>query len=1054
MFDRYTAELIAGVPRLHGMLPVDLPKSLTEAYVRVSMARSALQDRPEELSAIAKEAIWDDLDSLAAAYETIVLSDDEIDDSVRAATAFVAATAHHGRFLARVWIEQRDSPATLNGHSVPAEVSATLLYMLADANADAAEMASQIQISDAAHQADRQLLAAIRHLGRSEFGSLRNLPVDLGLGAQPSPDIGSQAIGILLVEALTKLARRMLANSRAGWRTGDFERIASLAASTFVVEDQFGNRREAVSVYAGPSHIARLLARIEPVLQLAALVNVAAPARIDVAQWETLLERIAGRRPVLWRNHLSAIEQGLLERGVSAVVTFPTGAGKSTISELKVATALLDGGDVLYLVPTLALMDQTARALRPVFPDFPIVAQRGEDPDPRAALDSPKVLVMTPESCLATLGVRPEFVSELALVVFDEAHLLDGGDNLPDQRSLDAMLCLLSVTAANPQADVVLISAMVRNTHELAAWIESSTGRQTLPLDMDWKPTRQARAAVLYRSEEIAQLQARLDAAFEQSTNLGAPAAVRNSLWATPFGFFSLRHSWESRKIADYLLLPLLNHKVLLSSSGRRPRPWHLVPNSNAVAAAIASASASSGLKVLVFAQSVGWAVSIANQIALTRDSVVELNPAERRLLERSVEELGDPNALYLEVSDDGTVGPVAVHHGLLLPTERRLHESLYSRASGIPVMVATSTIAQGMNLPSEVVVIAGDTRFDPELDRMAQLKPHEILNAAGRAGRAGQHANGLVLVVPSSVIDFDGTTREMHEAWNSLQEIFSQGDQCLDIRDPLETVLDALDDSEPGELGAYLLRRISSHGDSPVSPEQVLTRSFAAFRARRSGKDDWLAGRLDVVESSLSSVEELEWQTNLAAATGTAISTIKLVDLALETAPPLDGSIPEWISWFFDVLRTNPTTLQDVLRRGNRAMFKGAGDKLGEWDIDAAQAVDFIEEHLSLWMAGATFVEIENLAQRLGIAKASSNLAAARKFVLRIVPDLAHVFSLPALVLRARDERSSDNLLSSTPAILADCVREGLNTEMKLRIRLENPLLSRVRVHQVVEAA
>jgi replicative superfamily II helicase len=67
------------------------------------------------------------------------------------------------------------------------------------------------------------------------------------------------------------------------------------------------------------------------------------------------------------------------------------------------------------------------------------------------------------------------------------------------------------------------------------------------------------------------------------------------------------------------------------------------------------------------------------------------------------------------------------------------LCEGFFSR-----LLVATSTLAQGMNLPSEVVIIAGDSRFNQDANRMERLEAHELLNAAGRAGRAGEVSQGI----------------------------------------------------------------------------------------------------------------------------------------------------------------------------------------------------------------------------------------------------------------------------------------------------------------------
>ena len=93
-----------------------------------------------------------------------------------------------------------------------------------------------------------------------------------------------------------------------------------------------------------------------------------------------------------------------------------------------------------------------------------------------------------------------------------------------------------------------------------------------------------------------------------------------------------------------------------------------------------------------------------------------------------AVDEAGGANRVYLEVDASGNlVSSSACHHGLLLPAERHLHESLFKRPDGIDVLVATSTLAQGMNFPSEVVIIGGDSRFDPEAARMQRLERNPI---------------------------------------------------------------------------------------------------------------------------------------------------------------------------------------------------------------------------------------------------------------------------------------------------------------------------------------
>ncbi|WP_217844775.1 DEAD/DEAH box helicase [Paracoccus marcusii] len=90
-----------------------------------------------------------------------------------------------------------------------------------------------------------------------------------------------------------------------------------------------------------------------------------------------------------------------MEPGTSCAVGFPKGAGKSTTAQLKIHTALLQDLKVVFLTPTHALVDQTARDLRVAFPNTRVEGQRAEDLEEGTLLkELPDILVITPEACL------------------------------------------------------------------------------------------------------------------------------------------------------------------------------------------------------------------------------------------------------------------------------------------------------------------------------------------------------------------------------------------------------------------------------------------------------------------------------------------------------------------------------------------------------------------------------------------------------------------------------------------------------------------------------
>ena len=124
----------------------------------------------------------------------------------------------------------------------------------------------------------------------------------------------------------------------------------------------------------------------------------------------------------------------------------------------------------------------------------------------------------------------------------------------------------------------------------------------------------------------------------------------------------------------------------------------------------------------------------------------------------------------------------------------------------------------------------------------MKKLEAHELLNAAGRAGRAGEGAQGFVLLVPSKVIEFDDEGGKINSHWMELQAIFEQADQCLVIDDPLTDVLDQIHNgvTKTGTPAYFLGKKATSihwYGRRPGSVRaQPFLCGFSSQSCWRSG--------------------------------------------------------------------------------------------------------------------------------------------------------------------------------------------------------------------------
>jgi activating signal cointegrator complex subunit 3 len=88
----------------------------------------------------------------------------------------------------------------------------------------------------------------------------------------------------------------------------------------------------------------------------------------------------------------------------------------------------------------------------------------------------------------------------------------------------------------------------------------------------------------------------------------------------------------------------------------------------------------------------------------------------------------------------------VGLHHAGLHPDDRRIVEQLFEQMR-IQVLVATSTLAWGVNLPAHLVVVKGTEYYDGKTKRYEDMAVTDVLQMMGRAGRP-QYDDSAVAVI------------------------------------------------------------------------------------------------------------------------------------------------------------------------------------------------------------------------------------------------------------------------------------------------------------------
>lgn len=1044
MYNSITEAVIRNAPQIDGSETENLPQYLTKIYARIVSVRRRL-DGDRKISKTLRRDIAE-LRKLANNLESLTVLNKNGNGIVSA--AFVAGTAHNLLQLIR---DQKEfaSDHGLETQNVPSWISSILLFMIGESPADAAEIAGRMADSLSETIQD-QLTDAIRLLAKGQLGSMRAIqPVSKEYSDE---NIELEAVDYLwlqLLKGLQQMAEVLLGMN--GLETNYFQKVIELA-----VDDLTFGEIAVKSCYSGPYHLALLLDVLQDRLLSRGVINVDPPSGIDPFDWIPFLQKLAGSRPYLWENHFDAVQTGFLNPGNSAVLTFPTGAGKTTVAELKIASTVMSERSVLYLVPTHALEDQINRDLTNLFDnmnaDMLEIGAEFTDFD-NQGLET--INVMTPERCLTLLAMNPEHFENIGLVVFDEFHLVNARMERLDKRSLDAMYCLLRLFSEVPKADYLLISAMVENGQEIASWVSSVTGRNCEAFNSNWKPTRQLQGCIIYPQQELEELKKIILAANIEKPKGGPPKKLKDQIYATPHQIFSLRNIWDAGRPNDFFVRKLFNKKVKLELN----LYWGLTSNRNQVAAELAAHFVRSGIKTLVFVSNPIVAKSTARNLNamlderfMDLDSFATQNVRRMRSLEL---ELGDIKYSFFSLDNQ-----VAAHHGLLLPAERQLNELLFKYKDGIHAIIATATLAQGINLPAEVVIIAGDDRFDEDTEGSEKLLAHEILNAAGRAGRAGMAAQGVVIIVPGQIIGFEHRSMAP-ENWRALQQrVFSKSDQCLTITDPMTRFLDEVTDSSEDELLSQdlnsLLLRLNNDETEKTSIKTIFNNSFAAYKAGQEGnssfsqKIDELIRRRDIIQMHQSFSDWVEVVSLKTGINPTIIEQLgnSLDDMNLDIL--FDFTVPEWISWFFDWLEGDQARILEMFpSSAARAQFARAlGLPVSKYKLeDVIQHISAVDPILAAFVTGDNYEAIDNLIS----GRSDEHLTKARHFILRLVPQISFAIGVVSLTLK-------ELLLSSgfdqeeIPFVvgnLSTLIREGLDTEDKLRYKILHRRMLRVEIHQ-----
>lgn len=504
-----------------------------------------------------------------------------------------------------------------------------------------------------------------------------------------------------------------------------------------------------------------------------------------------------------------------------AILSVPTSAGKTLVAQVLVLAELARTDQSVCLVaPQRSLVREIRRALVPRvralrkrmsrdLPDF--VADFGADlfDDKPADVD-----VMTPERFAALLRADPEAVLDrYGLFIFDEAHLVgDPGRGF----TLEGALSYLHWRTLNTEHRIVLMSAAIGNEATFQAWLH--TDQPVTPFRSEWRGPRRLSAAFrtlpAWDAEEHVRPVGRaslhrLSYPLNGVISFTVPGAGARSYSTTePIGQLVFKRNADgTRGQKDDRSTPHYVHVAALASFLEHAGPVLTVTGTRADAQRLARALLNDR--------------ELATGTRRARDAVAAILDEQHPLV--SMLEHG-----------------VAYHHaGLPLEVLALIEDEL--RGGRLRHLVSTTTLTEGVNLPVHTVVLA-EIRWEGS---DVHLSGPRMLNAIGRAGRAGIETEGWVVFTPSGEAPTD-------------PERHLPNPEQLQIRSQLgtEAALDALADFE-------LRRQKAADAIFSELPESL--QDFTTFVWYVLACEEALAGvmdeeELDNVVEALLAVRQVDW--------------------------------------------------------------------------------------------------------------------------------------------------------------------------------------------------
>ena len=468
----------------------------------------------------------------------------------------------------------------------------------------------------------------------------------------------------------------------------------------------------------------------------------------------------------------------------------PTGVGKTKSIELIIRSSFASdrATTAIIIAPLRALCNEIANDMISAFGDEVLVNQFSDVLEEDFSLDlflSPKskILICTPEKLSYIIHHQADFLDEIGLYIFDEGHMFDDGS----RGAIYELLIAEVRRHISWEEQIILLSAVLSNAEQIQKWLLGEVG--VLASDPKIKAT---------------------------------PKSIGFASQTKDIHYFSDDSTEEDFYVPRSIEVLALQKRP----REKKQRYFPDLTDAKDIAIYYANKLCKNG-GTAIFANRTSTVLTVINRIIELKERGYDLTEIKRNSDNEEMNRLAQLMSDYYGTQHSYTIACNlgVVPHYSNLPNGLRLAVEHAFRGKELRLVVCTSTLAQGVNIPIKYLFM---TSFMVARNSM-QIRSFQ--NLMGRTARAGMYTEGSVIVTDPKLFDNKNNRKNGgNYRWNDCIKMFdsSAAEPCGSSI--LSLVQDIRIDYETRVIGAEIAQHIIDHYNEPGCFEQYANKLTTAL--------------------------------------------------------------------------------------------------------------------------------------------------------------------------------------------------------------------------------